>query len=461
MISDTFLRDDAMKCLNSGAYLIIDEGQKTYSDTKFWGKIIQDQIIGNGYNVHICLFCSYRSSVTGVDRSPDLFTPDTLKPTQRISLTPHEHCDIGLCFNKNEFVDAIQKICQDHNTFHYGFGLNATATEYLFTLTNGHPGGLRSLLEYIFAKFRNSLKHHKPTDPAHNEHHMRTGEHFTNNRGEVTEEGVIGCLKDDRDVFRVLKSSQVYRSFAQGESLNNKEVLAVLLQVLNEGSIEVGGDLAEGKEMCYVNAWLHKSAIQNDRKGKEVYVYPSRLHEKWVEYMLGDVDGQLDDKYDNIQTLSLEILSKFSRRNLKNTAEGRLLSTAENTRPLDAAYQDEFYRCFREVTGGTVEIVSEWSRTKDGRVDFVIPEKKWAVELLRDGDRLGDHIARFYPEGRYHDWIKDGSILEWAVINCTDRLPQMPSSEKNLLHAMFSEDWRRMGVYDHDLTLIKVFNLKN
>ena len=41
------------------------------------------------------------------------------------------------------------------------------------------------------------------------------------------------------------------------------------------------------------------------------------------------------------------------------------------------------------MAGRAVPIFSQWSRTEEGRVDFYIPEKKWAVELLRDHDKVG------------------------------------------------------------------------
>lgn len=43
------------------------------------------------------------------------------------------------------------------------------------------------------------------------------------------------------------------------------------------------------------------------------------------------------------------------------------LSTAARLRPVEAQYQDEFYRAFNAVVGRSVPISSEWSRKGDGR----------------------------------------------------------------------------------------------
>ena len=68
---------------------------------------------------------------------------------QRVSLTPHASCSIGLFFNRDEFEDAIQKVTANPK-FEGRFTLDSDAEDYLFSLTNGHPGGVVSLLQYIY-----------------------------------------------------------------------------------------------------------------------------------------------------------------------------------------------------------------------------------------------------------------------------------------------------------------------
>ena len=66
----------------------------------------------------------------------------------------------------------------------------------------------------------------------------------------------------------------------------------------------------------------------------------------------------------------MEVLREFSVTNLKHSAEGKKLSSGASYRPVEAQYQDEFYRAFSSVVGRGVPICTEWSRTSDGRVDF-------------------------------------------------------------------------------------------
>jgi hypothetical protein len=100
------------------------------------------------------------------------------------------------------------------------------------------------------------------------------------------------------------------------------------------------------------------------------------------------------------------------------------LSTAEKLRPIEAQYQDEFYRSFNAAVGRGVPIDSKWARILDGRVDFWIPEKKWAVELLTDHDGIVEHCDRFNSlDGQYRPWIDSGKIEDWIIIDCAMSLP--------------------------------------
>lgn len=151
--------------------------------------------------------------------------------------------------------------------------------------------------------------------------------------------------------------------------------------------------------------------------------------------------------------------------------EGKL-STAGKLRPLEAQYQDEFYRAFNTVVGRGVPISSEWTGNGDGRVDFYIPQKRWGIELLRDHDRVAEHCDRFQESGRYYSWVKSGMLEDWIIIDCATSLPAsgMKSgstllyilasrnvthiiiglSEPKLWRAVFENDYSQLLVLDHE-----------
>jgi hypothetical protein len=119
----------------------------------------------------------------------------------------------------------------------------------------------------------------------------------------------------------------------------------------------------------------------------------------------------------------MEVFRGFSVTNLRHSADGKKLSSGAKYRPVEAQYQDEFYRAFNQVVGQGVPICSEWSRTSKGRVDFWIPGKKWAIELLRDYNGIDDHISRFKEGGRYYPWLTESMVENWITINCATTLP--------------------------------------
>lgn len=74
--------------------------------------------------------------------------------------------------------------------------------------------------------------------------------------------------------------------------------------------------------------------------------------------------------YPNIEALALKVLQRFSRTMLCMPERGQRYGPSGKPRPVEAAYQDEFYRRFAEEVGPGVGIVSERSCVGQGRIDF-------------------------------------------------------------------------------------------
>jgi len=91
---------------------------------------------------------------------------------------------------------------------------------------------------------------------------------------------------------------------------------------------------------------------------------------------------------------------------------------------MEAQYQDELYRaCY--IALDDIYLTSEWSgKSLGGQVDFQIKSVKWAIECVREGDRIKDHIARFQSGGRYHKWMTSGEIEEYIILDFRKSKPQ-------------------------------------
>lgn len=83
----------------------------------------------------------------------------------------------------------------------------------------------------------------------------------------------------------------------------------------------------------------------------------------------------------------------------------------------EAAFQDEMY-CALSFELQNLPILSEYSHTKDGKIDFFIFDKKWGIEVLQCGSmsKIAEHTARFAVGGKYREWniFKDYIILNFC-----------------------------------------------
>jgi len=136
--------------LTSNTVILVDEAQGTYHDDVLWNTILKKrQSSFLGYNFRLCLFCSYGSPEAGPDQT--FFTPVRLSNQQCISLTPQSQQDsppIGLFYDKEEFKDVVARsIPNEHQV---KFTYDESAQDYIFALSNGHPGAVESILSALY-----------------------------------------------------------------------------------------------------------------------------------------------------------------------------------------------------------------------------------------------------------------------------------------------------------------------
>lgn len=136
--------------LCSDFVFILDEAQYTYPDAGFWYNIIKSAV-GLHRGPRFCIFSSYGSPTTGAPEHdyPACITPPILGLEQRVSLTVS--CkpgapDVCLFYDSDEFNDVVGRYCKMPTI---EFTLDTDVRDYLFSLTNGHPGMVYSVLGYI------------------------------------------------------------------------------------------------------------------------------------------------------------------------------------------------------------------------------------------------------------------------------------------------------------------------
>jgi hypothetical protein len=125
---------------------ILDEAQQSYNNKDLWLGIIKTQS-GSHAGPKICLFSSYGSPATGPTQYPLGSTPINFGPSQRISLTASRFIENGLFYSREEFEDVVNRRCLNPTSM---FELDPAARKYLYSITNGHPGAINALLNFVF-----------------------------------------------------------------------------------------------------------------------------------------------------------------------------------------------------------------------------------------------------------------------------------------------------------------------
>jgi hypothetical protein len=150
---------------------------------------------------------------------------------------------------------------------------------------------------------------------------------------------------------------------------------------------------------------------------------------RYMEYLLGPMAPAFPlDKHPSLRELCFSAIARFSRISLASSGQG--FGPAALPRPLEAQYQNELYRaCYAEL-GGYVYLTSEWTGTAlSGRVDFQIKSVKWAIECVREGKNLEEHIARFQPPGgKYYKGVTSGEIRKYILLDFRTSMPKKARS---------------------------------
>ena len=100
----------------------------------------------------------------------------------------------------------------------------------------------------------------------------------------------------------------------------------------------------------------------------------------------------------------------MSARRLRNSCEEK---DGEKKSPKEAVYQQLFHEAIATLLPIDYSIIPELGTEAEvdgkvvtGELDFYIKNgKKWAIELLRDGDGIGEHLRRI--GGKYQNVVAD------------------------------------------------------
>jgi hypothetical protein len=228
-------------------------------------------------------------------------------------------------------------------------------------------------------------------------------------------------------VAKLLESLTTSSAFSRGlpatGNLQQPSLAQVFRDVLLTGSIVVDEAFDQPSKksplrICFESGWLHNEITNPLNPTRVTYTFASPLHERYVQCMLlGNLEeGIISESC--IKDFVIAIIHKFI---LLNLSASRMFGTTTQSIP-EAQFQDEFYCASMSHTKGCVLSFPEFGN-KHGRIDFFIPLKKWGIELLRNGNRINAHGARF-TTGEYGRWIRDQKMNDYCIVDFRTSRPR-------------------------------------
>ncbi|KAN0084838.1 hypothetical protein V8E54_001305 [Elaphomyces granulatus] len=373
----------------------------------------------------VALFSSYGSASTKPVPTP---TPIKFNKDQRVSICRSQGShDIGLFFTHDEFKDVVKRVCKQSGEHGEPFLPSQELVEYIWEFTNGHPAGLRTILDglqmsMLIRPFRKTAS--------------------------------------ESDFFHIQSTTGFSRGLPDVDDLQNNPGIAQLLREALVSNRIVGIDnelhLKPALDACFKNGWLQAESTEFTAEGDEsgivktVYVFASNMHRRYAEYLLVSKAPFPSHMIPSVKDPCFAAIRKFNPTRLRSREQG--VSAGAKWRPVEAQYQDELYRACYVLLDKNLYLSSEWAgSTTGGRVDFLVTSMGWAIECIREGDRLEEHIARFQEGGRYYQWIQSKKIQDYIMLDFRKSPPRKSRDDDHLYFIVFSDDFTSYETYNAKL----------
>ncbi|KAJ7602033.1 hypothetical protein DFH06DRAFT_1351718 [Mycena polygramma] len=340
------------------------------------------------------------------------------------------HPILGLYFTRDEYAtllkhqaDLTPKLAPD-------------LQDYIFELSGGHVGVIKSLMGVVTSQS-------KADGPQGQRLSYMTLPTFLGTFDSPSHALLYSCSGDA--VTRGLPSKPAIQHAANGNIVEYCKLLLIKKGPL----VYPVGEVPPVAHQAHKLGWLITEA-EDPEENKVRVDFPSPLHRARLGYLLMGEEGPPSEVLKlTLREFLLQVIPRFS---------GNALLRASQLSVPEAQYHNEFYRACSDLTGGRGMWLSpEFGSTegKRGRIDFFMGSVGWGIEFLREGDRMGNHLARFGPNGAYYAWTQNQAIKDWVVLDC--RMQSNPTKhfpdEPNLLHVLFeqSETGLRYRILDNKL----------
>ncbi|KAJ7506542.1 hypothetical protein B0H11DRAFT_2219241 [Mycena galericulata] len=424
--------------------VLIDEGQTTYTDFTLWNTYFKMWAGDLPGPFGVIVACVY-GSVTQEMRTIIPHTSFILEHRQRIGLRPEVYTDIplgrpsdkalGLLFDKEELEElyalaVAAKVMPP---------IDEPLKQLIFHWTEGYIS-----IVSVIAKLIGERK-----------------ERIDGNTIYTLEEFIQDYPQET--FFQSLAADVQCRRFLPSQAISSDpRIIRVFSRLIVDGSIEyelgdqnpdLGSDL-DWKDIDFAHEkgliYMERTPISYSWLSCRItFAFP--LQRALLQMSLCPPIPDLAENTSTLFRLITEVIKRFNPDHLKSP---------KRDRPLEATYQHEFYRCLYQVRPRAL-LSAEYSpragQTSGGRIDFLLhrqeatdERRRWAIELLRDDDRIHKHAYRFDQNGAYRSMLSD-AMTEFRIIDFRTTVPTKPQpSIPDLLHVVFAPDYASATFYDNN-----------
>ncbi|PYI26287.1 hypothetical protein BP00DRAFT_430457 [Aspergillus indologenus CBS 114.80] len=431
-------------------FLLLDEAQQTYWNTQLWTDLFKS--ITGSSAVKIVVFACYGSPGAEPGRATTTMrelpgqTPMVFHPHQQISLRPEETEEtaprwkpVGLLLDEIEAHEILDRYVP--NTVSDGANILTEELKHgLFLVSGGHAGLLVSLADALelIPEIYALIRKRQPLDWT------------------TVSQGLFG---DCRRLFGIIQHLPFARGLPKQRVVQQSAYASVFKNaIVYDGTLESSyadsPDQQRALQAIWKEGWLHAKLVLGETR----YVFPTQIHRWYCQCLFFRDDAPAKElAYRSPLEMATEAIRQFDPHQLSKTA-----STLEDQ------YQKEFYRCLfpllleYQIAMSPEYLIKKTAGLRSGRIDFLVEQKKWGLELMRDGDRITQHMRRFKEDGPYFAMIRDGLMEDYIVVNFTQSRPRRkyPGYRGHLYHVVFSEDCRNVQVLDaSDLSEVVAFVL--
>ncbi|CAD6440086.1 8267c12d-1877-4d11-af0e-a3ad6f1ef536 [Sclerotinia trifoliorum] len=428
---------------------LIDEGQNSYEEQQFWHQSLKNHSTSS--QSLFVLVCLYGISGISAAHEPGIASQALLVDLfQRVELRPSANNNLHILFTPKETSIMVMKWATVQN-----FQLENGMFEYLHATTDGHPGVLDTILAYLKLRFTNlpdSIRRTRSWSPQLC-------------RGLIAEDsGFISELNIWGRGFWTFRSELQVKKYLGHPLYSHIPFFRVKAALRKVAELLHGYNLPDGESsdaftFCYKMGLLHTEQPYPGRQDV-TYTFASPIHRRYAYHRLfpGPEPGTRLDKM-TLRQACLNVIERFS----PSVLQVRSPKSQSSWGIPEAAFQNEIYCCFSHELNN-IEILSEYSYTKDGRIDFYVLDKRWGIEILQSGNKnkMEEHLGRFRIGGKYHGW---GILEDYIVLNfCPKSTVQAleikdPDIQSHILQIAINSNEYTAEVYTYDNKLQTTLHL--